>query len=168
MAAGSDFEALEKALLDMEEKSEKGNDFVSDFLKLTEMGDTVLKVEKLPANITLADFNELFKTSLRTKNIVATRNPNDESLISMRIILDSKSKPNIHKILGKNGSNFGCNMKLEAKKSNRRELESFLRKNYGKIVQLKRKRSKEATKTSVSTNVYKTRVIMKSKEPVKS
>lgn len=145
-ATKADDEALEKALLIMEEKCSQANDFVADFLKLEELGDTVIKVDKLPANITLADFNKMFNTSLKLKNIVATRDPNNENLICMRVILQSSNKPNIYKILGKNGLDTGHNTKLEAKRSNRRELESFLRKNYGKIVELKR-RSKPAKAT---------------------
>lgn len=137
MLDGDEFSRRLKLKIELDEKRRK---LISSVLpQLNSLGNAVIRVDNLPRKLTVHTFNLMMGTySISDKNTVGvvSGNKNGEEMMNLMIVLDS-SNIDIERVLSMNGYVTFYGTKLSCKKTNKEELESFLKKNHDKIIRLK-------------------------------
>lgn len=112
------------------------SDFVTKVLPtLHKFGNVVIRVDNLPAKLTVHALNLMMGTySLTSDQIVAiiTSGKKGRELMNIRVVLHPDNK-DIQRLLGKDKCKTAYNTNLLIKRTDLKELETFLHKNYDKI-----------------------------------
>lgn len=133
--------SFEDNLLSRMRDHDERTDFVTQKLpNLLQNGNTVVKIENLPANITTQSLNMMLGTYTLTSSqivgIVASngsKQKNTSGLMNVRIVLESNCE-DLPKILQKNQLKTPDNFDLRVKKTDVKDLEKFLFTNSHKIL----------------------------------
>lgn len=125
---------------DMEEFIRRSDIVTKTMHKIQPFGTVVIRIDNLPAQLTINSFNLMMGTySLVCDQIIGTpvaTKKSDPERMNVRIVINSDND-DLKRIMCKNKLKLGGNASLLIKRTDLKELETFLHTNYNRLAKLK-------------------------------